>query len=415
MGININWQSMPVKQRGEAEDIGGVMVEPVYTGFEWFNIPMLKNISVLQNNDGKLYKGTTVGSGSDTTIYKQLFAQSLQEGIDRWKTNPNQQYIMLLDNYRPSFYRIVSKPTPKPAPEPIVTKEKQDAQPEPKPKPIPEWVIKNIPPNVKIEEVKDNIVKLAVEDEGEVNSKLIDMMLNELPLDDVVYEDWSPEQAETAVLEEKLEQGNSTQPLVYQSLPSDNSDKAAVLYSYPNKNLHIYKIPANIAFELLNNLKNQNSDATQQPVVEQIYTNVPLTNLPQGQLNDTTWHNIVIPENKKDFWKDSTVYQPFFNSLAYGYHTGPNVGKAAWVRQSDLDHREEPIKLEDNVFYKLHPAKDYVNYVNIFAKPPQRGVQTTVPVESGDILDTYSWEDIKRQSNPNLWSRFKNLILKQSY
>lgn len=133
---------MALRKKGKSFDVNGVQLQELDTPMTSWTDSRLKNSKVTYTDDDINVVDASLYADAENA-YNSFFADSLDEGIQRWKNNPNNRFIMYrTDNGQKKFVKVMSPQqstvvTPEPDPEikpQIVTKKypeplKPDVQP----------------------------------------------------------------------------------------------------------------------------------------------------------------------------------------------------------------------------------------------------------------------------------------------
>ena len=242
---------------------------------------------------------------------------------------------------------------PPPAPEPTVTDSistkipEPEPAPQPDPKPIvkPDTIVRQkpvpIPPDKRegLVKVVDGKPYYELPGDPKEIEEIIESIIGGGGIEEgesVVYEDVPPSPPTPS--DDEKEQTGSQQnisaipPIKKQQstnretegVPADPDNEGVYMYKYPHRNVHIYQISPELAHLVRQQIGNS-SDR-----VYYKYSNVQLRNLPNGELNDTTYHDIFrIHPSESDWIKfqdgndvaHSRLTQTAEASIGRGYHT----------------------------------------------------------------------------------------------
>lgn len=264
---------------------------------------------------------------------------------------------------------------------PVIIKPKLESKLKPKPtlvkKPIP------IPEDMKkgLTKVVDGVPQYEIKGDPEQIEKLIEEYMKTNPTeDDNIYID-TPTISKHSDTEDQKQNNTSksttdpsqtdTEDIYFRTqqtrtLPTVNvkeGDEGAYLYKYPHRRVNIYKVSPELAKYIQDNLSN-NTQSQGSELKKFIYSTVPLQNLPNGELNDTIFHNIfTLPKNSEwiDFFDGNIAhdirYQYADEAVAQGYHT--NDGQPVTLLDDYPILEGDELPIEDNkVFVRQFYFRD---------------------------------------------------------
>lgn len=129
---------MTLRKKGKLFDVNGIQLQELDTPMTSWTDSRLKNSKVTYTNDDINVVDPSLYADAENA-YNSFFANSLDEGIQRWKDNPNNRFIMYrAENGQKKFVKVMSpqQPTtvaPEPVPEikPSVVPKKYPEPPKP--------------------------------------------------------------------------------------------------------------------------------------------------------------------------------------------------------------------------------------------------------------------------------------------
>lgn len=275
------------------------------------------------------------------------YIEVMVPGADSTKTWwTGNDYYTVKNHYRfpvGDTIRYVAPIKPKPIEEEERPESKPETKPEAKPEIKPEQKPVPIPPELTEGLVKVIEGKPYYELPGDPKEieEIIESIIEEGGIKEgepVIYEDVPPAPPPSPPSSGSEEQISSQQsksvipPIKKQystnrekeGVQADPDNEGVYMYKYPHRNVHIYQISPQLAHLVRQRIGNPN-DRT-----EYKYSNVQLRNLPNGELNDTTYHDIFrIHPSESDwikFWDGndvahSSLTQTAEASISRGYHT----------------------------------------------------------------------------------------------
>lgn len=113
---------MTLRKKGKLFDVDGVQLQELDTPMTSWTDSRLKNSKVTYTDDDINVVDSSLYADAENA-YNSFFANSLYEGIQRWKTDPNNRFIMYKDEHgQKKFVKVVSPQqssvvTPEPVPE----------------------------------------------------------------------------------------------------------------------------------------------------------------------------------------------------------------------------------------------------------------------------------------------------------
>lgn len=113
---------MTLRKKGKLFDVNGIQLQELDTPMTSWTDSRLKNSKVTYTDDDINVVDSSLYADAENA-YNSFFANSLDEGIQRWKNNPDNRFIMYRnENGQKKFVKVVSPHqftvvTPEPVPE----------------------------------------------------------------------------------------------------------------------------------------------------------------------------------------------------------------------------------------------------------------------------------------------------------
>lgn len=255
-----------------------------------------------------------------------------------------------------------------------------------KPIPIPEDMKKGLA------KVVDGVPHYEIEGDTEEIVKLIEeYMKNNTTQSDNVYIDTptksnhadTKDQQQDNASKSTTDQVQKDEDDVYfrtestRTLPTVNvkeGDEGAYLYKYPHRSVNIYKVSPELAKYVQDNLSN-NTQSQGSELKNFMYSTVPLQNLPNGELNDTVFHDVfTISSNSHYFkyFKDNVTHhiirQYAHDAVGNGYHTDENkpvtlIDDLGMIRENEIPIDDNKVFVPQYYLYDGTPWKYHAYYL----------------------------------------------------